>query len=536
MGAKSSRIARKPVVVEARRVAAEFDVSAEDVRKIAKHFVRRMEDGLSKDGDTMIPSYVSALPTGAEKGICLAVDIGGTNCRVCSVELHGNRTFSIKQTKATIPQNLRIGSTSVDLFSFIAREVEKFLKKHYSSKFEAHKAQGRDSPLVVKESGQMDHLPLGFTFSFTFQQTAIDRGIMARWDKGFDIPDTIGKDVCALLQDEIDKLNMPVRVTALANDTVGTLMARAYTSPENGLSILGAVFGTGTNGAYVEKMRNVTKLSQPEGFGEDMIINTEWGSFDETLVVLPSTPYDQDLDKANIHPGEQMLEKRVSGMYLGELFRLTLLNIMARPGLGLFKSSSKSTLPKDSPLYKPYGLDTSVMSTIEADQSSLLSGTRRCLEKEFGVSRASLEDAAVVKIIAQAIGRRAARLSGAAIAAVVIKTGRLVDSSENPEYLDIGVEGSLVEHYPGFEDNIRSALREIQEIGTTGEKRIRFGLAKDGSGVGAALIAMVADNQKALAVEPIRTGAIENTPKSLDIIHETALSRNGAIGTNATVA
>ncbi|KAH7055700.1 putative glucokinase GlkA [Macrophomina phaseolina] len=502
MGVKSSKIARKPVVVEAKRIAAEFELSAEDVCKTARHFVRQMDNGLAKGGDTMIPSYVTALPTGAEKGVCLAVDVGGTNCRVCSVELHGNRTFTIKQTKSAIPPNLRIGSTSTELFSFIAREVETFLRKHYSSKYEAHKACGRDSPVVEHDGTHSDYLPLGFTFSFTFQQTAIDKGVMARWDKGFDIPDAIGKEICALLQEEITRLDLPVRVAALANDTVGTLMARAYTSPSDGSPVLGAVFGTGTNGAYVEKMKNIATLNPSRGGEEDMVINTEWGSFDEDLAVLPKTPYDEALDKSNIHPGEQMFEKRVSGMYLGELFRIALLTIMEQPGLSLFKKTSKIALSKQSPLYEPFGVDTEIMSAIESDDSTLLSTTRRCLEKEFGISRASLEDAAVAKIIAHAVGRRAARLSGAAIAAVIMKTGRLTDAAEETKYLDIGVEGSLVEHYPGFEENIRSALREVPEIGVSGEKRIRIGLAKDGSGVGAALIAMVADRQKARSARP----------------------------------
>lgn len=448
------------------------------------------------------------------------MDIGGTNCRVCSVELHGNRTFSIKQTKATIPQNLRIGSTSADLFSFIAREVEAFLKKHYSKRYDAHKARGRDSPVVESESMQMDHLPLGFTFSFTFQQVAINKGIMARWDKGFDIPDTIGKDVCALLQEQIDKLGIPVRVTALANDTVGTLMARSYTSLGDGSSILGAVFGTGTNGAYVEKRENVTRLGLSDEQANDMIVNTEWGSFDESLTVLPETPYDKKLDEVDIHPGEQMLEKRVSGMYLGELFRLALLSVLEKSELGFLKSSSKGRLSKDSPLFKPYGLDTSIMSTIEADETTLLSVTRRFLEKEFGLAQASIEDAAVAKIIAEAIGRRAARLSGAAIAAVVVKTGRLNDSSGKANYLDVGVEGSLVEHYPGFEENIRDALRDVPQIGLDGEKRIRIGLARDGSGVGAALIAMVADKQRAQAVKAGANGGLDATGKALEVMEE----------------
>ncbi len=80
-----------------------------------------------------------------------------------------------------------------------------------------------------------------------------------RWTKGFDIPDAIGQDVCALLQKEIDLLKLPVKVSALVNDTVGTLMARSYTSPGKTSTLLGAIFGTGTNGAYVEKLSSITK-------------------------------------------------------------------------------------------------------------------------------------------------------------------------------------------------------------------------------------------------------------------------------------
>ena len=61
------------------------------------------------------------------------------------------------------------------------------------------------------------------------------------------------------------------------------------------------------------------------------------------------------------------------------------------------------------------------------------------------------------------------------------------------DVVDIGVDGSLVEFYPRFEEYIREALREIPEVGPQGERKIRIGIAKDGSGVGAALIALVAD-------------------------------------------
>merc|ERR1711881_588990 len=111
-------------------------------------------------------------------------------------------------------------------------------------------------------------------------------------------PDAVGKDVCALLQKELDALHLPIRVAALVNDTVGTLMARSYTSPGKTGTLLGAIFGTGTNGAYVERLDRCSKLiNNSEATGTydtstgEMIVNTEWGSFDNSSSVLPDTPY-----------------------------------------------------------------------------------------------------------------------------------------------------------------------------------------------------------------------------------------------------
>jgi Hexokinase len=42
--------------------------------------------------------------------------------------------------------------------------------------------------------------------------------------------------------------------------------------------------------------------------------------------------------------------------------------------------------------------------------------------------------------------------------------------------------GSLYQHYPGFEESMREALRIL--LGEEVEKRVEMGLAKDGSGVG----------------------------------------------------
>ncbi|KAK5128718.1 hypothetical protein LTR85_000051 [Meristemomyces frigidus] len=510
----------------AERVAAEFEYPASNVNRAVKEFIREMDEGLAKQGATMsqIPTYVTAVPNGTEKGLYMAVDLGGTNFRVCSIQLHGNSTFSLTQSKVKIPHEIMTAKTSHELFAFLAKQIESFLKTHHEDHYTSHVEKRRRQSYIGKAyNEELEVFSLGFTFSFPVQQSGINKGTLIRWTKGFDIQETIGKDVCALLQKEIDALHLPVRVAALVNDTVGTLMARSYTSPGKTGTLLGAIFGTGTNGAYVEKLDRLTKLQKMESkdAGEvdnstgEMIVNTEWGSFDNHLSVLPVTSYDRSLDAESNNPGIQMFEKRVSGMFLGEILRRAIMDLVRDKSVPLFSDEhsnqndihSTTNIHDESPLYKQWGLDTSFLSIASGDNSAGLKVTRQTLDNEYGVSAASAEDAEAVRLIASAIGKRAARLSAVAIAAVVISTGKLAapkditttttsagDAEINEdEVVDIGVDGSLVEFYPNFEDYIREALREVPEIGVRGERRIRIGIAKDGSGVGAALIALVAD-------------------------------------------
>ena len=390
-----------------------------------------------------------------------------------------------------------VAKTSKELFSFLAKQIELFLQTHHNDHFEAtlRRRQTASMPQGYKNE---ELFQLGFTFSFPVQQVGINKGYLIRWTKGFDIKDAVGKDVCALLQDELNALHLPVRVAALVNDTVGTLMARSYTSPNKTSTLLGAIFGTGTNGAYVEKLSKVTKLQTMEGVEDydkstgDMIVNTEWGSFDNPLKVLPNTPYDHSLDIESVNPGVQMFEKRVSGMFLGEVLRRALLALLKDPKAQLFSDTDSSknelhsttTIAEDSALYKQWGIDTSFLSIVQDDVTPTLKIVRQTLERELGVDAASFEDAEAVKTLVSAIGRRSARLSAVAIGATVLKSGRL----KTDETVDVGVDGSLVEYYPEFEELMREALREIEGIGAE-EKKIQIGIAKDGSGVGAALIA-----------------------------------------------
>lgn len=470
-----------------KRTVAQFDFSDGAVNDHVDEFLRQMDEGLSRDGSSLsqIPTYVTGVPNGTEKGLYLAVDLGGTNFRVCSVMLNGDTTFNLTYNKVAIPKELMVAKTASDLFAFLAKQIELFLKEHHDDHYQS----------------RSETFHLGFTFSFPVQQLAINKGNLMRWTKGFDIPDAVGKDVCALLQTEIDKLGLPVSVSALVNDTVGTLMARSYTSSGDHKSLLGAIFGTGTNGAYIEKTENIKKKIEGvyDNTTGEMVINTEWGSFDNQLNVLPTTPWDNDLDAESVNPGFQMFEKRVSGMFLGEIVRRAIVGMIRDETTSLFKDTNSSTNDWGSPttigaqseIYKQWGLDSAIMSVAAADNTPELSNLRQELEK-LHIYSPSLEDAQAFKAVAYAVGRRAARLSAAAIGAIVVQSGKLNDPL--CDVIDIGVDGSLVEHYPFFRDMIYEALGVITNIGPDNAKKIRIGIAKDGSGVGAALIALVAAN------------------------------------------
>ncbi|KAG0150682.1 hypothetical protein CROQUDRAFT_37928 [Cronartium quercuum f. sp. fusiforme G11] len=448
----------------------EFDVSKSKLTAIVDQFLVEFTRGLDtvpspndlNNNLPMIPTFIHDVPTGDEKGVFLALDLGGTNLRVCEVNLNGDKTFSIKSNKYKLSDEVKTG-TALELFSYIADCVENFLIE-----------LGHD----LKED---EKLHLGFTFSFPAHQTALDQGTLISWTKGFKASGAIGNDVVKLLQDALDKRGLQVHCNALVNDTTGTLMARAY---QCGSAVVGAIFGTGTNGAYIEDMAKVRKISHTftKNSSNRMIINTEWGAFDNDRKVLPITKYDNKLDRESINPRKQAFEKMISGMYLGELTRNIILDLI--DNMLLFDGFSVTALNKH------YGLDTSLMSAIElrADgttNESWLRATEKVIADGFGM-RASDADCVIIQRICEIVATRAARLSATAVATIIRKT-------QPRGKLAVGVDGSVIEHYPEFENRLRLALLDMFDSSIC--DRLVIGLAKDGSGVGAALCALQAKKQ-----------------------------------------
>ncbi|CAN6337042.1 unnamed protein product [Urochloa humidicola] len=434
------------------------------LRSIADAMVTEMERGLRGDIHAqlkMLISYVDNLPTGDEHGLFYALDLGGTNFRVLRVQLGGREKRVLKQQyeEVSIPPHLMVG-TSLELFDFIAAALAKF----------------------VDTEGEDFHLPegrqreLGFTFSFPVNQTSISSGTLIKWTKGFSVNGMVGEDVVSELSKAMERQGLDMKVTALVNDTVGTLAGGRYMDND---VVAAVILGTGTNAAYVEHANAIPKWTGLLPKSGNMVINTEWGSFKSDK--LPLSEYDKAMDFESLNPGEQIYEKLISGMYLGEIVRRILLKLAHDASL------FGDVVP--SKLEQPFVLRTPDMSAMHHDSSHDLKILGAKLKDIVGVADTSLEVRYITRHICDLVAERGARLAAAGIYSILKKVGRdkvPSNGSKMPRTV-IALDGGLYEHYKKFSSCVEATLTDL--LGEEASSSVVAKLANDGSGIGAALLA-----------------------------------------------
>ncbi|KAI3525012.1 hypothetical protein L1887_03683 [Cichorium endivia] len=431
------------------------------LKQIADAMTVEMHAGLASEGGSklkMLVSYVDNLPTGDEEGVYYALDLGGTNFRVLRVQLAGKAGIKSQEfAEVSIPPQLMIG-TSEELFDYIAAELAKF----------------------VADEGDTFHLPpgrqreLGFTFSFPVMQLSIDSGTLMRWTKGFSIQDMVGQDVVAELTRAMKGQGVDMRVSALVNDTVGTLAGGRY---DNKDVVIAVILGTGSNAAYVERSQAIPKWHGPTPKSGEMVINMEWGNFRSSL--LPLTEYDHALDVESLNPGEQIFEKMISGMYLGELLRRVLYRMAEEAAL------FGDMVPRN--LKTPFILRTPEMSAMHHDTSPDLVVVGNKLKDILEISNTSLKTRKIVVKLCNIITTRGARLAASGILGILKKLGRDVfRDGETPKTV-IAMDGGLYEHYTEYSKCLENTLYEL--VGDELSDSIKLVHSNDGSGIGAALLA-----------------------------------------------
>jgi len=433
-----------------RALRSAYKLPLDMMRSLATHFKSEAVAGLAGQPSSvrMLPTFVNKRVTGAERGDFYALDLGGTNFRVLRLTLEGDGVVGpVKSMKFAIPDGAKTGS-GAELFGFLADSVARF---------------------IAVECGGDARGALGFTFSFPVEQSALDAGKLIVWNKGFSASGVVGEDVVALLQTQLAARGIELQVTALANDTVGTMETAAY---KDGAAAVGLILGTGTNAAYLEKSRRVPKWQGAPC--EEMVINTEWGNLQMDNY---RNAFDVIIDKATGNPGLQTFEKMISGLYLGEICRTTILHPSVARGF-----SPEAAAQLRATFGAPSSFQSSLMAAIEGDASPTLAEVDRLLHGA-GVTACTVRDRALLHEACVCVSTRAARLSATATAALV-EHAQLDQGA-----CTVAVDGTVFECYPRFQQRMESAMHELMPGAQHPPKLV---LAKDGSGIGAAIIAALA--------------------------------------------
>ncbi|NWU75043.1 HXK2 protein, partial [Onychorhynchus coronatus] len=437
---------------EVAELLAPLRLNRDDLVKVQALMRQEMELGLGQETHAnasvrMLPTYVCHTPDGTEQGEFLALDLGGTNFRVLVVHVT-EEGIRMASEIYVIPTAIMQG-TGEALFDHIIDCIMDFQEKQ----------------------DLMTHtLPLGFTFSFPCQQVGLDKALLLTWTKGFSASGCVGQDVVQLLREAAErKHHAGLKVVALVNDTVGTMMSCGYEDPK---CEIGLIVGTGTNACYMEEMRNVGTVEGDEG---RMCINMEWGAFgDNGCLDHIFTSFDRVVDEQTINPGKQRFEKLISGMYLGEIVRHILLAMV-----------DKELLFHGNPSPKLYTKDifkTKFLSTIELNGLALRQIRQILQDLELN---ASFEDSVLMREVCHTVSMRAAQLCAAGLAAVVekMRENRGLDQLS----VTVGVDGTLYKLHPNFSHCLQRTLQELAPKCT-----VSFMPSEDGSGKGAALVAAVA--------------------------------------------
>ena len=419
---KSGRTAEVDKLKIVYDLKSHFDLSTAKLNQIIVHFIGEMVEGLEgkESAFKMLPSFVYRGET-AVSGSYLALDLGGTNFRVIHLTLENGKVMNETVVKYQIPPKLMLKEYGAeDLFGFIATCVGNFLNDNPDGK----------------------GAPLGFTFSFPVEQFDIDSGKLITWTKGFSTRGCEGKDVVQLLQEALKKKSVDVEVSALVNDTVGTLVTGFFAHQQ---ATIGCIIGTGSNACYWEDVPQIKKMPSPSGWSGDqkMCINIEWGDFDsKKRSVLPLTEMDNSIDENSPNPGAQRFEKMISGMYIGEICRLCIIHLVRH-----------SVLPSVPCIVKPGSLETRHVSQAIEDNSEDLSVVKSVFLNLYQYT-INTEQASLLKDVFLAVTTRSARLSATGIAAILLKTGSLSSAR-------VCIDGSVFEKTPFYKETMDKCLDEL---------------------------------------------------------------------------
>lgn len=240
-------------------------------------------------------------------------------------------------------------------------------------------------------------LPMGVTFSFPMEQESLTEARLMSMGKGFAISSHL--EIGTYLVSGYEKARAastdfylpPIKVAAIANDAVSTLVSFLYEAPKraNYKAAMGIICGTGSNATLLLKQSKLHPSKRPKTpasrycvnndhheHDTKIAVNTEWsinGSAAAMRAVQFIHHWDEQLSNSVESPGFQPLEYMTAGRYLGELGRIMLVDYMTSVLRVEEKAIPRRLLKKFEPHnttflshYRP-GQEQSLLAMLEAE-------------------------------------------------------------------------------------------------------------------------------------------------------------------------
>ncbi|KAI1737351.1 major facilitator superfamily domain-containing protein [Xylaria scruposa] len=426
-------------------------------------------------------------PTGGrEKGR------GGTNLRVGFVELLGSESAPTSNGNCSedrkapnvrraleklwpIQETLKRGNPD-SLFAWIGSCIAEVVR------------EGVESFGLERDS----ELPMGVAFSFpVVQHTLSDATIMAM-GKGFAIDSKL--DLGALLANGYEKSKSPdlppIKVTAILNDAVATLVSFIYQFQEDHShkAAMGLICGTGTNATIPLRQsilnpaklpKKITVRADDQADDVKITVNTEWS-------IRGSVQPLRELGLIREAPGFQPFEYMTSGRYLGELARLMFLDYMkSHLDLHYQPPHPPALLRKLEVEFPPN------TSELPFEWTEEVAVTLYHIARSIEVRAAALVAAAIVGLLACADDIPLSKTPGD-------KTNQhLTNGNTDKMDIVIGYTGGCIVHFQNYLSDCQSFLDSIidAEFGDHAPVRLTLSPCHDGGITGAGVLCGVSQTK-----------------------------------------
>ncbi|KAF2860334.1 actin-like ATPase domain-containing protein [Piedraia hortae CBS 480.64] len=310
---------------------------------------------------------------------------------------------------------------------------------------------------------------IGVAWAFPLTQTSSGENLLLPMGKSFSASEGLeGQNLATLIESACAEVGLDVKVTGVVNDSQAALLSYAYSDPTTRISL---ILGTGCNAAvYLDDGLMGPGKAPCRPKASHSVVNTELGMLGQSYT-LPTTRWDEHLNRVHPRPDFQPLEYRVSGLYLGEVVRLVLSEGIAS-GV-LFGGNAVMSLET------PYNLDAGLLSIFIEDQKS----ARSLFLEKHPVGSHEDADWEFVRLVINLVWMRAQAL----VAAALFALANLIDDGKKYEKLTIACHGTVIERAPGFREGVQCCLDSL--CGRS--ERLKLELAPESSIFGAAVAAVV---------------------------------------------